>query len=111
FFSSWRGGEDGASPRDSTGFSVLRGSMREPPFARTAVCGSMERSSPGAQTKRRGEAGPVRLLLGGGPSPAILPFSFSYLIPPDDGFQRTAPRPRSSPCCPNRPRRASGHSG
>ena len=36
---------------------------REPPFGRTGVCGMMERSSPGARTERRGDAGPVRVLL------------------------------------------------
>ena len=35
-----------------------------------AVCDKMGRSSPGAQTKRRGDAGPVRDLLGGKAAPA-----------------------------------------
>src|SRR5262245_26040186 len=37
-----------------------------------AVCSKMERSPPGAQTERRGGAGPVRGLLGGKASPAAL---------------------------------------
>src|SRR5262245_37671395 len=35
------------------------------------VCDKMERSSPGAQTERRGDAGPVRDLLGGKAAPAV----------------------------------------
>jgi hypothetical protein len=37
---------------------------------REAVCDKMERTSSGAQTERRGDAGPERDLLGGKAAPA-----------------------------------------
>jgi hypothetical protein len=47
-----------------------------------SVCVTMMRSSlPGAQTERRGDAGPVRVLLGGGHAPAVFPFLPDLMLP------------------------------
>jgi hypothetical protein len=65
---------DRDSSRDSN--ETAKDDMVEPSFE-AAACGRMTRSSaPGAQTERRGDAGPVRVLLGGGTSPAAWFFSF-----------------------------------
>src|SRR5258708_12037980 len=51
---------------------LLRREGPEGGSSATMVCATMETSSPGAQTERRGDAGPVRGLLGGKTSPAAL---------------------------------------
>src|SRR5262245_56139062 len=62
-----------------------------------AVCGIMTRTIvPGAQTERRGEAGPVRVLLGGGHAPAA--FLDSPLLSPLTPHEHVVKSPkRSSP--------------
>jgi hypothetical protein len=63
------------SSRDSS--EMAKDDMVLPSFE-VEACGRMTRSStPGAQTERRGDAGPVRVLLGGTSSPAALLFPFS----------------------------------
>ena len=50
-------------------------------FSATAVCdGITEALLPGAQTKRRGDAGPVRVLLDGEPAPALSPLLSEFLL-------------------------------
>jgi hypothetical protein len=45
------------------------------------VCGTLEQTSPSAQTERRGDAGPVRVLLGGESHPPLLLFSVTQFAP------------------------------
>src|SRR6266542_7144519 len=80
---AWPGADRGPASRgDGTVLSLsqFQRVMRRPPekggppaggSSAQMVCGTMETSSPGAQTERRGDAGPVRGLLGGRPVPAV----------------------------------------
>jgi len=70
FFSGWRGGAACPSPRDSDGFSSLVGSIGNVLSIKSGLRDHRKIIIPGAQTERRGDAGPVRNLLGGKAAPA-----------------------------------------